>query len=138
MLDFFMKKANIQYINYQNMQKCINDTNTLIINTLNSGEQDCLILNTIDYNREQEIFNKLIENYDFKSKKIVIYGKNCNDNSAINKANQLIDLGFQYIYVYNAGLFEWILLQEIYSEEHFKTTSVVTDILKFKSEKIIY
>lgn len=138
MLDFFMKKANIQYINYQNMQQCINDTNTLIINTLNSGEQDCLILNTIDYNREQEIFNKLIENYDFKSKKIVIYGKNCNDNSAINKANQLIDLGFQYIYVYNAGLFEWILLQEIYSEEHFKTTSVVTDILKFKSEKIIY
>jgi hypothetical protein len=138
MLDFFMKKANIQYINYQNMQQCINDTNTLIINTLNSGEQECLILNTIDYNREQEIFNKLIENYDFKSKKIVIYGKNCNDNSAINKANQLIDLGFQYIYVYNAGLFEWILLQEIYSEEHFKTTSVVTDILKFKSEKIIY
>ena len=138
MLDFFMKKANIQYINYQNMQQCINDTNTLIINTLNSGEQDCLILNTIDYNREQEIFNKLIENYDFKSKKIVIYGKNCNDNSAINKANQLIDLGFQYIYVYNAGLFEWILLQEIYSEEHFKTTSIVTDILKFKSEKIIY
>jgi len=138
MLDFFMKKANIQYINYQNMQQCINDTNTLIINTLKSGEQECLILNTIDYNREQEIFNKLIENYDFKSKKIVIYGKNCNDNSAINKANQLIDLGFQYIYVYNAGLFEWILLQEIYSEEHFKTTSVVTDILKFKSEKIIY
>jgi hypothetical protein len=138
MLDFFMKKANIQYINYQNMQQCINDTNTLIINTLNSGEQECLILNTLDYNREQEIFNKLIENYDFKSKKIVIYGKNCNDNSAINKANQLIDLGFQYIYVYNAGLFEWILLQEIYSEEHFKTTSVVTDILKFKSEKIIY
>ena len=138
MLDFFMKKANIQYINYQNMQQCINDTNTLIINTLKSGEQECLILNTIDYNREQEIINKLIENYDFKSKKIVIYGKNCNDNSAINKANQLIDLGFQYIYVYNAGLFEWILLQEIYSEEHFKTTSVVTDILKFKSEKIIY
>ena len=138
MLDFFMKKANIQYINYQNMQQCINDTNTLIINTLKSGEQECLILNTIDYNREQEIFNKLIENYDFKSKKIVIYGKNCNDNSAINKANQLIDLGFQYIYVYNAGLFEWILLQEIYSEEHFKTTSIVTDILKFKSEKIIY
>lgn len=138
MLNFFMKKANIQYINYQNMQQCINDTNTLIINTLNSGEQECLILNTIDYNREQEIFNKLIENYDFKSKKIVIYGKNCNDNSAINKANQLIDLGFQYIYVYNAGLFEWILLQEIYSEEHFKTTSVVNDILKYKPNKLIY
>lgn len=138
MLDFFMKKASIQYINYQNMQQCINDTNTLIINTLNSGEQECLILNTLDYNREQEIFNQLIENYDFKSKKIVIYGKNCNDNSAINKANQLIDLGFQYIYVYIGGLFEWILLQEIYSEEHFKTTSVVNDILKYKPNKIIY
>uniref|UniRef100_A0A6C0C0A4 Rhodanese domain-containing protein n=1 Tax=viral metagenome TaxID=1070528 RepID=A0A6C0C0A4_9ZZZZ len=133
-----MKKASIQYINYQNMQQCINDTNTLIINTLNSGEQECLILNTLDYNREQEIFNQLIDNYDFKSKKIVIYGKNCNDNSIMNKANQLINLGFQYIYVYIGGLFEWILLQEIYSEEHFKTTSVVNDILKYKPTKIIY
>lgn len=138
MLNFFIKRANIQYINYQNMQEYINDSNALIINTLVSEEQECLILNTINYNTEPEIINRLIENYDFKSKKIVIYGKNCHDNSVTKKAEQLIELGFQYVYVYNGGLFEWILLQEIYSDEHFKTTSQVNDILKYKPNKLIY
>ena len=82
------------------------------------------------------MFNQLINNYDFKSKTIVIYGRNCNDNSVMKKANQLIELGFHNIYIYNGGLFEWILLQEIYSDEHFKTTSEVDDILKYKPDKM--
>jgi len=136
MLNFFLKKTNLQYINYQNVQQYINDNNAIIINTLISTEQGCLIYNTINYTAEQELFNQLINNYDFKSKTIVIYGRNCNDNSVMKKANQLIELGFHNIYIYNGGLFEWILLQEIYSDEHFKTTSEVDDILKYKSDKM--
>tara|TARA_B110000285_G_C15053136_1_gene578092 strand:+ start:895 stop:1311 length:417 start_codon:yes stop_codon:yes gene_type:complete len=136
MLNFFLKKTNLQYINYQNVQQYINDNNAIIINTLIGSEQGCLIYNTINYTAEQELFNQLINNYDFKSKTIVIYGRNCNDNSVMKKANQLIELGFHNIYIYNGGLFEWILLQEIYSDEHFKTTSEVDDILKYKSDKM--
>jgi rhodanese-related sulfurtransferase len=136
MLNFFLKKTNLQYINYQNVQEYINDNNAIIINTLIGSEQGCLIYNTIHYTAEQELFNQLINNYDFKSKTIVIYGRNCNDNSVMKKANQLIELGFHNIYIYNGGLFEWILLQEIYSDEHFKTTSEVDDILKYKPDKM--
>jgi len=136
MLNFFLKKTNLQYINYQNVQEYINDNNAIIINTLIGSEQGCLIYNTINYTAEQELFNQLINNYDFKSKTIVIYGRNCNDNSVMKKANQLIELGFHNIYIYNGGLFEWILLQEIYSDEHFKTTSEVDDILKYKPDKM--
>jgi len=136
MLNFFLKKTNLQYINYQNVQQYINDNNAIIINTLIGSEQGCLIYNTINYTAEQELFNQLINNYDFKSKTIVIYGRNCNDNSVMKKANQLIELGFHNIYIYNGGLFEWILLQEIYSDEHFKTTSEVDDILKYKPDKM--
>ena len=97
MLNFFLKKTNLQYINYQNVQEYINDNNAIIINTLIGSEQGCLIYNTINYTAEQELFNQLINNYDFKSKTIVIYGRNCNDNSVMKKANQLIELGFHNI-----------------------------------------
>ena len=48
---------------------------------------------------------------------IVLYGMNCLDKTVIKKAEQLIDLGFSNIYIYMGGLFEWLLLQEIYGEE---------------------
>ena len=41
-------------------------------------------------------------------------------------------MGFKNIYIYFGGLFEWVLLQDIFSEEHFKTTSKINDILKYK------
>jgi hypothetical protein len=66
--------------------------------------------------------------------RIVIYGMNSSDESIVAKYNQLNKLGFTNIYVYVGGLFEWLLLQDIYGDDMFKTTKKELDILKFKGK----
>ena len=68
--------------------------------------------------------------------KYIIYGENCNDERLQEKYKQLINLGYTKTTIYLGGLFEWLLLQEIYGEDQFPTTSEELDILKFKSKKI--
>ena len=72
-----------------------------------------------------------------KDIKIVIYGKNSNDEKLYNKYNQLISLGFYNVYVYPGGLFEWLMLQDIYGEKEFPTTKKELDILKYKPNKVL-
>ena len=55
----------------------------------------------------------------------------------LKKQTQLKSLGFSQVYVYIGGMFEWLLLQDIYSQSEFPTTTKELDILKFKSEKKI-
>jgi len=43
-------------------------------------------------------------------------------------------LGFLNIYVYLGGIFEWLLLQDIYGDEEFPTTSKIIDILKYSGQ----
>ena len=54
------------------------------------------------------------------------------DEAIIKKYNQLMQLGFKNVYIYPGGLFEWLLLQDIYGDDMFKTTNNVIDILKYK------
>jgi len=118
-------------INFEDMQCiCKNSDMYILINTLSDLEQDCLIKNTIPAIREESVINKYLK--DTQSVKIIIYGKNCNDLGVQTKYNQLLKLGFTWIYVYTGGLFEWLLLQDIYGDEHFPTTKKQQDILKYK------
>ena len=57
---------------------------------------------------------------------------NCLDESVIKKAEQLIELGFTNIFIYVGGLFEWLLLKDIYGEENFPTIGDELELLKFK------
>ena len=107
----------------------------VIINTMTTNEQDCLIKYTIPYQLEEKIINDLIVNCDFR-KKIIIYGKNTNDESAEKKYKQLIGFGFLEVYLYIGGMFEWMLLQDIYGKEEFPTTAKVLDILRYKPTRI--
>ena len=119
-------------INFEDMQSiCKNSEMYILINTLSESEQDCLIKNTIPAIREESVINKYLK--DTHSVKIIIYGKNCNDLGVQTKYNQLLKLGFTWIYVYSGGLFEWLLLQDIYGDENFPTTKKQPDILKYKS-----
>ena len=68
---------------------------------------------------------------------IIIYGKNSSDQSIIIKYNQLLNLGFKNIHIYPGGLFEWLLLQDIYGSDLFQTTNDEKDILKYKPPKRI-
>ena len=60
---------------------------------------------------------------------------NACDEGIVSKYNQLIKLGFN-VYVYPGGLFEWLLLQDIYGDDSFPTTKKEVDILQFKGERI--
>jgi hypothetical protein len=128
---------SIQKINYEDIQYIIkNPENHILINTLNENEQSCLIPNTISIHQEESLINKLI-NMGNKEIKIIIYGRNSNDEYIYKKYSQLNTLGFYNIYLYVGGLFELLMLQDIYGEEDFPTTKKELNILKFKPNKVL-
>lgn len=130
---FALFKKEIQKASFEDVQYSINyPHNFLLINTLSFREQECLIEKTVPCHEEEQILNELIKMYQFKQKHIIVYGKNVNDESVINKYNQIKSLGFQNVFCYHGGLFEWLLLQDIYGKEEFKTTTNTLDILKYK------
>jgi hypothetical protein len=71
------------------------------------------------------------------NKKMVIYGMNSCDEGIVTKYNQMLKLGFTQIYIYPGGLFEWILLQDIYGNHLFPTTTQEIDILQFKGKRCL-
>lgn len=126
-----------QKINFEDVQYAIQNKDTCIfINTMDERMQDCLLPNTININQEELIINKLLSNGK-TSVKIIIYGKNCNDEKIYKKYNQLISLGFYNVYVYTGGMFEWLMLQDVYGEKEFLTTKKELDLLRFKPNKLL-
>ena len=107
----------------------------IIINTLPYREQDCLIPHTLPFTEEENVINNIIENGLENYVRIIIYGRNCNDDTVHKKYKQLTSLGFQKVCIYTGGLFEWVLLQDIYGVDEFTTTTVVLDILRFSPNK---
>jgi len=123
-------------INYEDMQTVIKNPEIyLIINTLSPNDQTCLIINTTLPNEEESIINKFMK--ENKSIRIIIYGRNCNDDSVNKKYQQLLSLGFYNIFVYLGGMFEWLLLQDIYGKELFPTTKKELDLLKYKPNQLL-
>ena len=108
---------------------------SIIINTLPADEQNCLIQQTIDCNEEVQTINQMLNERPLYT--IIIYGKHAADDTVIKKYDQLIKLGFTKVYIYMGGIFEWLLLQDIYGEDEFPTTSKEIDILKFKPPTVL-
>jgi hypothetical protein len=127
---FFMGNSAYQKINFEDMQFAIKK-DYLIINTLRENEQHCLIQGTVPCDKEVDIVNHLLKEKN-KNINIILYGKNNGDDTIYKKANQLISLGFTKVNVYCGGLFEWLLLQEIYGNDEFLTSKSELDILKYK------
>ncbi len=138
----YMGNSETSQINYEVIQDYlknkhqIND-NTILINTLSPNNQDCVIYSTTDPDKEEQIINELLEKRSPVTR-IILYGKNCRDATVAKKIEQFKLLGLLSrgvrIQVYSGGLFEWLLLQEIYSEELFPTTGTnkTVDLLKYK------
>jgi hypothetical protein len=127
---------SMKKINYEDMQTIIKNPEVyFIINTLPLSEQQCLIVNTTLANDEEIIINKFMK--ENKSIRIIIYGKNCNDENVNKKYQQLLSLGFYNIFVYFVGMFEWLLLQDIYGKDLFPTTKKELDLLKYKSNQLL-
>ena len=120
-------------INFDDVKWIINNNSGILINTLLENNQSCLIEGTIPISKEELLINKYLESE--KNINIAIYGMNCSDDSVIKKYQQLCKLGFTNVYIYMGGLFEWLLLQDIYGDELFPTTNKELDVLKYKTRQ---
>ena len=128
---------SIQKLNFEDIQYVLkNPESHLLINTLSDTEQSCLLPNTVHASHEETIINKYLTN-GLKNIKIIIYGYNCNDEKIYSKCSQLTSLGFYNVYIYTGGLFEWLLLQDVYGSQEFPTTKKELDLLKYKPNKIL-
>ena len=127
---------SIQRMNFEDIQHILKNKETYcLINTLPNNKQECLIPNTVSIDKEESHINGLL-NMDLE-RHIVIYGTNTNDHLIYEKYDQLFKLGFKNISIYQGGMFEWLCLQDIYSEELFPTTKKEVDILKYKPSSCI-
>jgi hypothetical protein len=122
---------SIRRINFEDMQTATKNPEVyLIINTLSANEQQCLIKSTVGLEKEEAIINKYIR--ENKGIKIIIYGKHNHDDNVQKKYQQLLSLGFYNVYAYIGGIFEWLLLQDIYGHELFPTNKKEMDLLRYK------
>jgi hypothetical protein len=130
--------TNLKLINFEDMQTAIRDSlketgKIIIINTLPEKNQYCLISGTTPIELEEQVINSCMNKMN--SSTIVIYGINSTDKLAYKKYEQLIKLGFHNVFIYAGGLFEWLLLQDIYGYDMFPTTKKENDLLKYKGNK---
>jgi hypothetical protein len=99
------------------------------------SEQKCLIKTTLDWNLEEQTLNEMLNQYYTSSRRLIIYGRNSADPAVEKKYHQLVQLGFADVSMYSGGLFEWMLLQDIYGDAEFPTTSRELDVLKYRPHK---
>jgi len=137
MLSFFTNRENnYKKVSFEDVQYALRNRNKyIILNTLPTTEQNCIIVGTIDAFTEEKIINEMMLSIHIPDKPIIIYGKHLNDETPYQKYKQLNNLGIADIMIYSGGLFEWMLLQDIYGSKEFPTTSKMIDILKYKPER---
>jgi biopolymer transport protein ExbD len=116
-------------INFETLKEMQKD-GVIIIHTMDENEK-VLIVGTIVAEKESEKINKMLSKNDYE-KDIIIYGKNCHEyKKLIKKQEQLFSLGFKNVYIYLGGIFEWLLLQDVYGQKEFPTEKK-GEILDFK------
>ena len=123
---------DLQMVVYRNMNV---QHSTLIINTLPPSLQHCLIKTTVDIRFEERVVNAFI--HKKPGIMIIVYGKNSNDITILHKYEQLVKLGFTNVHIYTGGIFEWMLLHEIYGKDLFKITKYEIDILRYRPKSVL-
>ena len=108
-----------------------------MINTLSNEYQKCVIRGTLPITQEETRINEIISGNAANSDTvtIVVYGKNATDVSVYKKYEQLVKHGIANVRIYVGGMFEWLLLQDIYGQDLFPTTGacgVNLDILAYR------
>lgn len=114
---------------YDDMQRSLGDARTTVISTMPKSKQSCLIRGTVSAAEEEDVVNSLLKQN--VGARIVVYGLNCTDGTPMLKKKQLLSLGFKDVRVYSGGLFEWLLLQEVFGNDAFPTDGSDLDIIKY-------
>jgi hypothetical protein len=95
-------------------------------------DESILIDRTITIEKETAKINSLLAEHSYDTH-IIVYGKNVDDYEAlVQKQNQLLKLGFRNVWFYPGGLFEWILLRDVYGTRQFPTTADAKDLIKYR------
>lgn len=134
---FFQKEPVNRSIGFEDMLYILKQREQyILINTLPINQQQCLIKQTLSMENEETTLNNLIDHRLYQTK-IAVYGMHHCDPTVEKKHKQLLELGFTHVYVYRGGLFEWLLLQDIYGRSEFPTTSSTLDILQYRPKKML-
>lgn len=132
----FQTEPTFIKIGFEDMKVIIRSIQSeyIMMNTMPIGFQCILINSTITASEEESIMNRILDHYEMKRTKIVLYGLNATDETVEKKATQLKTLGFSEIYIYSGGMFEWLLLNELYGPGEFPTTVKINsvDIIKYR------
>jgi hypothetical protein len=88
------------------------------------GDTLPLIRGTLDPEEEETAINDLLSGADMDKETwedivIVVYGRNALDESVMKKVKELRSFGFENVYGYVGGMFEWCLLSDIYGDKEF-------------------
>jgi len=130
--------SQIRTANFDN----IKEKTHILIHVMDETDQSVLIKGTLTIEKEITILNSLLSASKQRETNIIIYGKNTDDfHKVMRRYKQLCDLGFN-AFVYIGGLFEWLLLQEIYGSSEFpidllQNHAGFLDILKFAPRNAI-
>lgn len=128
---------SLQKVNFEDVQFAVrNKGSHIFINTLTHDKQETIIPHTIPASDEERIINDLINKSRFDLH-IIIYGENANDDTVLLKYKQLFSFGFRNIFIYCGGLFEWLMLGEIYGIDEFPRTRPKADILRYKAKRLL-
>jgi hypothetical protein len=90
----------------------------IIISTLPEDKQDVLFPNTLSYRTEEDAVNDLVAAGN-TTIPILIYGRDATDASPDKKYAQLRSLGFTDVHIYAGGMFEYLLLRDVYGAAKF-------------------
>lgn len=110
----------------------------VLVNTLPATNQSVLIQGTLAASDEEAFINEYLNKYVEKTKTIVLYGLHSCDPTVHEKRTQLLSLGISDVVIYAGGLFEWLLLQDIYGLNEFPTKGTATDLLAYRPRRRIH
>lgn len=120
--------------------KRIGDIRRCNFETVNMARHDGVIISagplvsyiegTVDGDKANQVLDKCLR--EDPSKLVVFYGLNSTDSAPLHRWNNATQLGLENAHVYCGGMFEWLILGELYGNDMFPVTSIQDDLLKFK------
>jgi len=125
-------------IGFDDLLYCIKSPDKYAIIHTMPASQSVLISGTLTAAEEEAFVNDYLSKYTETPKTIVLYGKNCCDDSPRQKRAQLLSFGISDVYIYVGGLFEWGLLQDIYGATEFPTTANIDDLLAYRPRPLVF
>ena len=133
MISWFQKQKP-KIIGFEDVKKAL-DKKYILLNVLPNNMQTTLIKDTLPIDNEEQTINNMINDYNVPDTPVLIYGTHSCDDKPQKKYDQLRNLGLTDIYIYNGGLFEWLLLNELYGDDEFPIEHIGNervDILKYR------